>query len=381
MSASSLTRVLLLCIVVCCSRVDSHDDHAHHHHHHEHEHHHHTLLESQQHAEDDVEQCSDAERAQQVSSSTDWSELFIPSSKREAFWHGILSTTFIGMAPILCVKFVSTKDYYLKILLSFAAGGLLGDVFLHLLPTALTIYNQATPPHHHHEHQHEHEEQAHAHSHNEGHSKLGMHILIGFVIFFVLEKLFHEFGQHSHSHSHSHAKTNGDGEDEQDAHDAEARARKNAVTILSICADASHNFTDGLTIAASFLFSFRMGLIQTFSILLHEIPHEIGDYAILIENGVSLRSAMFIQFLTALTCIVGTVIGFLLDGNQQIGTQWIIPFTAGGFIYISCVQVLPTLVERKYGKMHSALHVLFFILGIAMMVFVGYVEENAEHLL
>merc|ERR1712061_135926 len=64
-------------------------------------------------------------------------------------------------------------------------------------------------------------------------------------------------------------------------------ARKHAVTVLSVIGDASHNFTDGLTVAASYLVSKEMGMIQSFSILLHEIPHEIGDYAILIENGVS----------------------------------------------------------------------------------------------
>merc|ERR1712228_45584 len=297
-----------------------------------------------------------------------WSELFIPSSKRESFWQGILSTIFIGAAPILCIKFVSTKDYWLKILLSFASGGLLGDVFLHLLPSALSMYESSNhDDHHHHDTDAGH---SHGHSHNDGHALLGMHILCGFGIFFVLEKLFHEFG-HSHSHSDEMHK-----KDDDYHHD---EARKHAITILSICADASHNFTDGLTIAASFLLSFRMGIIQTFSILIHEIPHEIGDYAILLENGVSVKTAMLIQVFTACGCLFGTVMGFVLE-NTQIGTKWIIPFTAGGFIYISCVQVMPTLVEEKYGIKQSALHVLFFGFGIGMMIFVSYIEENAEHM-
>ena len=199
-----------------------------------------------------------------------------------------------------------------------------------------------------------------------------MHILFGFGIFFILEKIFHECG---HSHSDAEHKKNDDAL--SSTHDEEAKARKHAITILSICADASHNFTDGLTIAASFLLSFRMGIIQTFSILIHEIPHEIGDYAILLENGVSVRTAMLIQVLTACGCLLGTVLGFVLE-NTQIGTKWIIPFTAGGFIYISCVQVMPTLVEKKYGITQSVLHVLFFGFGIGMMVFVSYIEENAE---
>lgn len=301
-------------------------------------------------------------------------ELFIPPSKRESFWQGILATVFIGCAPILCIKFVSTKDYYLKILLAFAAGGLMGDVFLHLLPAALVIYQHGVDEthhdhdHDHHEH-HEHNEH-HGHSHNEGFTLLGQHILIGFGIFLVLEKLFHEFG-HSHSDQHN------DGKHDDHKHD---EARKHAITLLSICADASHNFTDGLTIAASFLFSYKMGMVQTFAVLLHEIPHEIGDYAILLENGVSVKMAMIIQFLTAIACLIGTIIGFVLE-NTEIGTKWILPFTAGGFLYISCVQVLPTLVEKKYGKIQSLLHILFFIFGIGLMIFVGYVEENAETLI
>lgn len=134
-----------------------------------------------------------------------------------------------------------------------------------------------------------------------------------------------------------------------------------------------------MTIAASFLVSKEMGMIQSFSILLHEIPHEIGDYAILLENGVSIRMAMLIQFGTAMGCLMGTVSAFVLE-ETHIGTRWIIPFTAGGFIYISCVQVMPTLVASEFGKLQSAAHVLFFGLGVAMMALVGILEENAEHL-
>ena len=143
--------------------------------------------------------------------------------------------------------------------------------------------------------------------------------------------------------------------------------------------DASHNFTDGMAVAASCLVSREMGLIQAVSIFLHEIPHEIGDFAILIENGVSVRRAMLIQFGTACGCLMGTVSAFVLE-ETQIGTRWIIPFTAGGFLYISCVQVMPTLVAAKYGKLQSAVHVAAFALGVALMALVGFVEENAEHI-
>ena len=368
--------IVLLFVCIQCheehhqSHGHEHMDHHHHvHHHHEHEHEHEPVGPPQN------TQCTEGEGMQ------NWSELFIPLSNREPFWHGILATTFIGCAPILCIKFVSTEDYYLKTLLAFASGGLMGDVFLHLLPTASSLYN-TQDNHQHNEHDqddehdgHDHDHQEHGHSHNEGYTLLGMHILIGFLIFFILEKIFHEFG-HSHNDKHSH---NHNALDKEEIDKEEIEARQNAITILSICADASHNFTDGLTIAASFLISFRMGIIQTFSILLHEIPHEIGDYAILIENGVSIQMAMFVQFLTAIACLIGTITGFALDQHQQIGTRWIIPFTAGGFIYISCVQVLPTLVETKYGKIQSLFHVIFFIFGIAMMILVGYVEENAHH--
>merc|ERR1719295_2572152 len=332
------------------------------HHHHAHDHHHHK---------EENHDCTEHNAS--------WQELFIPASKREAFWQSVLSTVFIGCAPILCIQFVSTNDIYLKLLLSFAAGGLMGDVFLHLLPSALTLYGDIEE-HDHDHHEHHDNESAdlhHGHSHNEGAALLGMHILHGFALFFVLEKLFHEIGGHSHSEHGNHGSN-----DEHQCRESEdqSAARKHAVTVLSVIGDASHNFTDGLTVAASYLVSKEMGMIQSISILLHEIPHEIGDYAILIENGVSFKMAMLIQFGTAMGCLMGTISAFVLE-ETQFGTRWIIPFTAGGFIYISCVQVMPTLVAKQFGKIQSVLHIAAFGLGVALMALVGFVEENAENLL
>ena len=128
----SLAYIISLSYLVC-AHTDDNDEH---HDGHDHDHSDHL------HKTNDQKQCDEAT----------WSEFFIPSSKRESFWQGILSTVFIGAAPILCIKFVSTKDYWLKILLSFASGGLMGDVFLHLLPSALSLYESSNDEDDHHHH-------------------------------------------------------------------------------------------------------------------------------------------------------------------------------------------------------------------------------------
>ena len=112
---------------------------------------------------------------------------------------------------------------------------------------------------------------------------------------------------------------------------------RQAVLALSILGDFVHNFTDGLALSASYLASTRMGVIQTMAIFLHEIPHEVSDYAILVKHGMTLKGAMYVQILTALGCLLGSLVGFVVQ-LTDLGTQWVIPFTAGGFLYIACVQ-------------------------------------------
>ena len=142
---------------------------------------------------------------------------------------------------------------------------------------------------------------------------------------------------------------------------------------LNLAADFTHNFTDGLAIGASYLAGKSIGIVTTVTILLHEVPHEIGDFAILVQSGYPKRKAMLLQLLTAVGAIAGTVCGLLAEGGGAAATAWILPFTAGGFIYIATVSVIPEILEDS-SVSQSIKEVLAIFVGIGMMVLIGYLE-------
>ncbi|KAH7637205.1 zinc transporter slc39a7-like protein [Dermatophagoides farinae] len=139
--------------------------------------------------------------------------------------------------------------------------------------------------------------------------------------------------------------------------------------ILNLIADFLHNFTDGLAIGATFAAGHgpQMGIITAVTILLHEIPHEIGDYAILIQSGYRRRSAILLQLVTAVGALMGTAVG-LHYGTLEHATQFILPITAGGFIYIATVSVIPELLETKASSHgQSITEISALLVGVAMM--------------
>ena len=142
---------------------------------------------------------------------------------------------------------------------------------------------------------------------------------------------------------------------------------------LNLAADFTHNFTDGLAIAASYHAGRSIGMVTTFTILLHEVPHEIGDFAILIQSGYSKHRAMFLQLATAVGALTGTVCGLLAEGAGEAATAWILPFTAGGFIYIATVSVIPEILEDT-AAWQSVKEVTAIFVGIGMMVLITYIE-------
>ena len=143
---------------------------------------------------------------------------------------------------------------------------------------------------------------------------------------------------------------------------------------LNLAADFTHNFTDGLAIGASYLVSVNVGMVTTLTILIHEVPHEIGDFAILIQSGCSKRKAMMLQLVTAVGALLGTFVGLLAESSGSGATTlWILPFTAGGFIYIALVSVLPELLEDTT-IWQTVKELVALIIGVGLMVFITYLE-------
>ncbi|XP_037378200.1 zinc transporter ZIP13 isoform X2 [Talpa occidentalis] len=216
----------------------------------------------------------------------------------------------------------------LKQLLSFALGGLLGNVFLHLLPEAWAYTCSASPG-------------------GEGQSlqqqqQLGLWVIAGFLTFLALEKMFL---------------------------DSKEEGTSQVSGYLNLLANTIDNFTHGLAVAASFLVSKKIGLLTTMAILLHEIPHEVGDFAILLRAGFDRWSAAKLQLSTALGGLLGACFAICTQSPKGVEetVAWILPFTSGGFLYIALVNVLPDLLEED-DPWHSLQQVLLLCTGIVVMV-------------
>lgn len=335
-----------------------HDEHHHDEHNHDHQHDDHTDF-----------------SAQSNLSHKDHSDIIL---------RAVGSTLFISAAPFLilfAVPLDNTKQHesLLKILLSFASGGLLGDAFLHLIPHAMVPHVHESSETHSHSHAHAHDHEEHQHD-----MSVGICVLLGIIVFLIVEKAVRIIkGGHSHSYDHL-------SEDEKEDDTSEKKEKKkNSKTVskkqkvpesdiqiagyLNLAADFLHNFTDGLAIGASYMAGNSIGYVTTFTILLHEIPHEIGDFAILVQSGYSRRKAMLLQLVTAVGALLGTFVSLLAEGMGDFATKWILPFTAGGFIYIATVSVIPELLTAtKFWQSFKEIAALLF--GVYMMVYIANLE-------
>uniref|UniRef100_A0A8C6TU58 Zinc transporter SLC39A7 n=1 Tax=Neogobius melanostomus TaxID=47308 RepID=A0A8C6TU58_9GOBI len=368
-----------------------------HHHGHAHDHHGHAHSHDHGHSHEDIVRVHKEESAHGHSHG-DKMKMEAEPEKRdtmELWTQAIGATLLISAAPFLILFLIpvqSNSDQHqnlLKVLLSFASGGLLGDAFLHLIPHALE-------PHSHHEedHGHSHASEDHGHSHGAAHGHMmsvGLWVLGGIIAFLVVEKfvrLLKGGHGHGHSHGHSHAapkEKHSDGEEEKKevkvAKDKKQAKQEDTKSTdikvsgyLNLAADFTHNFTDGLAIGASFLVSPAVGAVTTLTILLHEVPHEIGDFAILVQSGCTKRKAMCLQLLTAVGALAGTACSLLAEGVGATATAWILPFTAGGFVYIATVTVLPELLAGRSSFGQSLLEILALLFGVGMMVLIAEYE-------
>ncbi|MBI2146977.1 ZIP family metal transporter [Candidatus Woesearchaeota archaeon] len=241
----------------------------------------------------------------------------------------ILSVLLVSLISFVGVLALSLSAKALKNMLiyfvSFAAGALFGDAFLHLLPEAV--------------------EEAGFGLH------VSLYILIGIAFSFVVEKVIH--WRHCHltmtkEHAHPFA-------------------------VMNLTGDAVHNFIDGLVIGASYLASFPVGVATTIAVVLHEIPQEIGDFGVLIHGGYTKGKALFFNFLTALTAVVGAIIALAVGDATGSMTSFLVPFAAGGFIYIAGSDLIPEL-HKEIKADRSILQLVSFLAGIGIMVALLVVE-------
>jgi solute carrier family 39 (zinc transporter), member 7 len=165
---------------------------------------------------------------------------------------------------------------------------------------------------------------------------------------------------------------------------------RSLVGVLNLIADVSHNFTDGLAISASFLSSPYVGISTTLAVLLHEIPHEIGDAAILLQAGYSFNQALAFQLATAVGALLGVAVVWVGGGGGG-GMEWVLPVTAGGFVYVALVNVVPGVLKGEHGEeedgrsggakmvlwrqaMQGVSEVGAMCIGVALMILIGLLE-------
>ena len=240
---------------------------------------------------------------------------------------GIWTYTLISVIVVSAISFIGVLTLSMeerklrKVLIyfvSFSAGALFGDAFLHLLPEA--VENGFTV-------------------------NISLYVLLGILIFFVLEKVI--LWRHCHFTLHG----------PQECY---------PFAYTNLVGDGLHNFIDGIIIAASYIVSIPVGIATTVAVILHEVPQEIGDFGILLHGGFSKRGALMVNFFTALTSVLGAIITLLLIGVVENLTLILIPIAAGGFIYIAGSDLIPELhKETKISKSISQL--IAFVLGIAVM--------------
>lgn len=235
----------------------------------------------------------------------------------------LASSIFISAISLIGLATIPIKHnllYRILILwISLSAGAMMGSVFLDLLPEAIEII--------------------------EPKAAFAM-VLISFFLFFFIEKLFH--WRHCHD-DECHEHTFG---------------------YLSLLGDSIHNFIDGLTIAAAFTTSLPLGITTTFAIMTHELPQEIGDFGVLLKAGFSRQKALFLNFVTALSAIAGSLIGYLLINQVEWVSGLLLPMAAGGFLYIAASDLLPEInKERSAKKIFTSL--LCFAIGILLIYLFG----------
>ena len=247
--------------------------------------------------------------------------------------YSLISVVGVSLLSLLGILFFVIEEKRIRTsllyIVSFSTGALLGDVFMHILPDL---------------------------AENKDLFPQSLMIVLGGIVFsFAVEKIIH--WRHCHVFPDDHG-----------GHDHD-----HAVGIMSLMAESMHNFIDGIVIAASFLAGTRIGFATTLAVMFHEIPHEIGNFAVLLHSGFTKRKALVFNVLSATSAIVGAIIVILASRSFEGFTSSLLPFAAGNLLYIAGSDLIPELHKQTLLR-QGVLQLIGMICGMGfmyMMVFFG----------
>ena len=228
--------------------------------------------------------------------------------------------SLVGLLPVFFQK--RRLHYFLIYLVALSAGTLIGDAFLHLLPEAAELMSA---------------------------DALFLTVLLSFIGFFMVEKVFH--WRHCHT-------------DQCEDH---------SFGTMNLMGDSIHNFIDGLIIAGAFVTDFRLGVLTTFAVALHEIPQEIGDFGVLLHAGWSKKNALIANLGTAFWSVAGGLSGYFLAAKTDQLISYLLPIAAGGFIYIAASDLIPEL-RKDTDANRTVRTALLFLAGVVLMYLLKFVE-------
>ena len=237
--------------------------------------------------------------------------------------NAILATLVVSAISLVGAILLFRKNFmassYGGVLVSMAAGVMLATAVLDLLPEAVEAYHE---------------------------KELFWALLAGICVFFITERLIHWYHHHGHEH------------------DNEPHIKPAAYLILF--GDGLHNFFDGIAIATAFSLSVELGMTTTLAIILHEIPQELADFAALVHSGFRFWKALLFNLVSALTAVLGAVIGWYFLSNVEGALPFLLAFNAGMFIYISCSDLIPALHE-DFKRDRKWLQTMTFLVGVLIM--------------
>ncbi len=217
--------------------------------------------------------------------------------------------SFLGVVSLIIEKKLLNKMLF--IVIAFAAGALFSAAFVHMIPEAF-----------------------------EGNPNSLLFVLVGIVVFLIVEKFI--YWRHCHN----------------------PKCKIHTFAYMNLLGDAIHNFLDGVIMATAFLVNIPFGIIVSLAVILHEVPQEIGDFGVLIYGGLKIKKALLLNFLVALTAFAGAIAAYFLIAHFQWMIPYLIALSAGSFIYIGAVDLMPEL-HKEMDKTKSVIQVIAFAIGIA----------------